>query len=68
MSSFYGNNNTTPTGGITPGEAEAKAADAKNHIIFSKTEPTIQKAGDIWVVIGEFADKNTTSTEGENNG
>jgi len=28
----------------------------------------VQKAGDIWVVIGEFADKNTPSTEGENNG
>jgi hypothetical protein len=68
MSSFYGNNNTTPTGGITPGEVETKVVDAKNHIIFSKIEPTVQKAGDIWVVIGEFADKKTTSTEGENNG
>lgn len=42
--------------------------ETNNHIIFSKTEPTVQKAGDIWVVIGEFADKNTTSTEGKNNG
>ena len=65
MSSFYGNNNTTPTGGITPGEVETKVVDAKNHIIFSKIEPTVQKAGDIWVVIGEFDDKDTTSTEGE---
>ena len=39
--------------------------EANNHIIFSKTKPTVQKAGDIWVVIGEFADKKTTSTEGE---
>ena len=42
--------------------------ETNNHIIFSKIEPTVQKAEDIWVVIGEFADKNTTSTEGENNG
>ena len=66
MSSFYGNNNITLIDGITPDEAEAKVADAKNHIIFSKTQPTIQKAGDIWVVIGEFADKET-SLVGENN-
>lgn len=42
--------------------------ETNNHIIFSKIEPTVQKARDIWVVIGEFADKNTTSTEGKNNG
>ena len=31
--------------------------ETNNHIIFSKIEFTVQKAGDIWIVIGEFADK-----------
>lgn len=61
MSSFYGN-------GISKEVMDKEIQEANNHIIFSKTEPTVQKAGDIWVVIGEFADKNTTSTEEENNG
>lgn len=61
MSSFYGN-------GISKKVMDKEIQEANNHIIFSKTEPTVQKAGDIWVVIGEFADKKTTSTEGENNG
>lgn len=61
MSSFYGN-------GISKEVMDKEIQEANNHIIFSKIEPTVQKAGDIWVVIGEFADKNTTSTEGENNG
>lgn len=61
MSSFYGN-------GISKEVIDKEIQEANNHIIFSKTEPTVQKAGDIWVVIGEFADKNTTSTEGENDG
>jgi len=61
MSSFYGN-------GISKEVMDKEIQEANNHIIFSKTEPTVQKAGDIWVVIGEFADKNTTSIEGENNG
>lgn len=61
MSSFYGN-------GISKEVIDKEIQEANNHIIFSKTEPTVQKAGDIWVVIGEFADKNTTSTEGKNNG
>ena len=60
MSSFYGN-------GISKEVMNKEIQETNNHIIFSKTEPTVQKAGDIWVVIGEFADKNTTSTEGENN-
>lgn len=60
MSSFYGN-------GISKEVMDKEIQEANNHIIFSKTEPTVQKAGDIWVVIGEFADKNTPSTEGENN-
>lgn len=61
MSSFYGN-------GISKEVMDKEIQEANNHIIFSKTEPTVQKAGDIWVIIGEFADKNTTSTEGKNNG
>ena len=60
MSSFYGN-------GISKEVMDKEIQEANNHIIFSKTEPTVQKAGDIWVVIGEFADKNTTSAEGKNN-
>ena len=60
MSSFYGN-------GISKEVMDKEIQETNNHIIFSKIEPTVQKAGDIWVVIGEFADKNTTSTEGENN-
>ena len=62
MSSFYGN-------GISKEVMDKEIQEANNHIIFSKTEPTVQKAGDIWVVIGDFADKknNTTSIEGENN-
>ena len=50
MSSFYGN-------GISKEVMDKEIQEANNHIIFSKTEPTVQKAGDIWVVIGEFADK-----------
>lgn len=61
MSSFYGN-------GISKEVMDKEIQEANNHIIFSKTEPTVQKAGDIWIIIGEFTDKNTTSTEGENNG
>lgn len=61
MSSFYGN-------GVSKEIMDKEIQETNNHIIFSKTEPTVQKAGDIWVVIGEFADKKTTSTEGENNG
>ena len=58
MSSFYGN-------GISKEVMDKEIQETNNHIIFSKIEPTVQKAGDIWVVIGEFADKNTTSTEGK---
>lgn len=58
MSSFYGN-------GVSKEIMDKEIQETNNHIIFSKIEPTVQKAGDIWVVIGEFADKKTTSTEGE---
>ena len=61
MSSFYGN-------GISK---QIVDQEVNNHIIFSKTQPTVQKAGDIWVVIGEFADRNNseeTEEEGESNG
>ena len=61
MSSFYEN-------GVSKEIMDKEIQETNNHIIFSKIEPTVQKAGDIWVVIGEFADKKTTSTEGENNG
>lgn len=61
MSSFYGN-------GVSKEIMDKEIQETNNHIIFSKIEPTVQKAGDIWVVIGEFADKKTTSTERENNG
>ena len=61
MSSFYGN-------GVSKEIMDKEIQETNNHIIFFKIEPTIQKAEDIWVVIGEFADKKTTSTEGENNG
>ena len=54
MRSFYGN-------GISKEVMDKEIQETNNHIIFSKTEPTVQKAGDIWVVIGDFADKNTTS-------
>lgn len=57
MSSFYGN-------GISKEIMDKEIQETNNHIIFSKIEPTVQKAGDIWVVIGEFADKKTTLTEG----
>ena len=50
MSSFYGN-------GVSKEIMDKEIQETNNHIIFSKTEPTVQKAGDIWVVIGEFADK-----------
>ncbi len=60
MSSFYGNGGGTGSGGISPSEVDAKIAEAKelmkNHIYFSKTEPTVQKAGDVWMVLTEFSD------------
>lgn len=54
MSSFYGN-------GISKEVMDKEIQETNNHIIFSKTEPTVQKAGDIWVVIGEFADKKNNT-------
>lgn len=49
MGSFYGNT------GISAEDASQKIAksteESKNHIIISKTEPTVQKSGDIWLVI-----------------
>lgn len=48
MSSFYGN-------GISAKEVDRKieitAEELKNHIIISKTQPTVQKVGDLWFVI-----------------
>ena len=63
MGSFYGNS------GISAAEAqnqiERSAEEVRNHIIISKTEPTVQKAGDIWFVIVETVDENNND---ENNG
>ena len=56
MSSFYGN-------GISKEVMDKEIQETNNHIIFSKTEPTVQKAGYIWVVIGEFADKKNNTTQ-----
>lgn len=60
MSSFYGN-------GISAKEVDGKiqvtAEELKNHIIISKTQPTVQKAGDLWFIISSDDD-----TEGNNNG
>lgn len=67
MSSFYGTGGGTASGGITPGEVNAKLENTeevmKNHIIISKTEPTVQKAGDVWFVI--VSDDDTTDEENE---
>lgn len=55
MSSFYGN-------GISSKEVDEKiqitAEDLKNHIIVSKTEPIVQKTGDLWFVIVSDDDNN----------
>lgn len=49
MSSFYGN--LGGTGDSSSEEVNRKIQETKNHIIFSKTQPTVQKTGDIWVII-----------------
>ena len=49
MSSFYGN--LGGTGNSSSEEVNRKIQETKNHIIFSKTQPTVQKTGDIWVII-----------------
>lgn len=64
MGSFYGNNNTTSEGGITPSEVEAKVADVKNHIVFSKVQPEGQKTGDVWFVIKQFLDNDNEDNNG----
>lgn len=52
MGSFYGNGVAES---VLQREVDTKVEtgvqEAKNHIIFSKTQPTVQKAGDIWIVI-----------------
>ena len=62
MSSFYGNGGAAAGGG---GIDEKTKNELKNHIIFSKTQPTIQKTGDIWFVIVE---DNNQQINDENNG
>ena len=57
MSSFYGGGGCS--GGITSGEVNTKIAYAieqleeiiDHNIIVSETQPTVQQAGDIWVVV-----------------
>lgn len=56
MSSFYGNGISAKE---VDGKIEITAEELKNHIIISKTQPTVQKAGDLWFVI--------TSDDQENN-
>ena len=48
MSSFYGNGISAKE---VDGKIEITAEELKNHIIISKTQPTVQKAGDLWFVI-----------------
>ena len=59
MSSFYGN------GGISIQEATGMINGVKDHIIISKTEPTVQETGDIWFVLTEFSNDEE---ENDNNG
>lgn len=56
MSSFYGNGISAKE---VDGKIEVTAEELKNHIIFSKTQPTVQKAGDLWFVIASDEDDNT---------
>ena len=55
MSSFYGN-------GISVEKVtemiNTNINDIKNHIIFSKTEPTTQNIGDIWFVLNDDNENN----------
>lgn len=56
MSSFYGN------GGVSSAQVDKKientTEELKNHIIISKTEPTVQKTGDLWFIIVSDDDNN----------
>ncbi len=56
MSSFYGN------GGVSSAQVDKKientTEELKNHIIVSKTEPTVQKTGDLWFIIVSDDDNN----------
>lgn len=58
MSSFYGNGISAKE---VDGKIEITAEELKNHIIISKTQPTVQKAGDLWFVI-------TSDDQEDNNG
>lgn len=58
MSSFYGNGISAKE---VDGKIEVTAEELKNHIIFSKTQPTVQKVGDLWFVI-------TSDDQEDNNG
>ena len=56
MSSFYGM-------GVSFAEAKKMQEESNNHIIVSKTEPTVQKAGDLWFVI--VSDDKDDEDEGD---
>ena len=49
MSSFYGNSGASVE--QVEQKVDAGTQEAKNHIIVSKTQPIIQKTGDLWFVI-----------------
>lgn len=53
MGSFYGNSSLSE--GVSEEEMEnmiqISAEELKNHIIVSKTQPTVQKEGDLWFVV-----------------
>ena len=59
MSSFYGN-------GISKKQVEniIDNGSIKNHIIVSKTQPSTQKVGDIWLVLTE--DSEVEGSENNN--
>ena len=59
MSSFYGN-------GISKKQIENMIDNesGKNHVIISKTQPSTQKVGDIWLVLTE--DSETEGSENNN--
>lgn len=60
MSSFYGN-------GISKKQVENiidNDESIKNHVIISKTQPSTQKVGDIWLVLTEDSDTQESNNNG----
>ena len=56
-SSFYGSYKTT----ITQKQVDTRVA---NHVIASKTQPTTQKDGDIWLILKEDYNINNEEQNG----